>query len=76
MRRVSQGGHDPAAVLIDVNESGPLDTIAALPADRESGIGFFDVDRLRITITGQPRSERIGGSSSQASPVSVENRTS
>src|SRR5262245_16079377 len=60
MRRISQGGRDPAAVTIDVNESGPLDTIATLPADRESGIGFFYVDRLRVTIMGEPRGELLG----------------
>src|SRR5436190_23106150 len=60
VRRVAQGGGDPAASLIQVNECGPLDTIVALPADREGGIGFFDVDRFGVAITGKPRSELIG----------------
>ena len=60
MRWISQGCCDPAAVPIVVNESAPLDTIVALPADREGRIGFFDVDRLGVAIMGEPRSELLG----------------
>jgi hypothetical protein len=60
MHRVSQGGGDPAAISIEVNESGPLDTIMALPTDREGGIGFLDVDRFGAAIAGQPCGELIG----------------
>ena len=59
MGRISQGGGDPAGIAIEVNESGSLDTIAALPTNREGGIGFFDVDWFG-PITGQPRGELIG----------------
>src|SRR6266853_2510345 len=60
MRRVSEGGSDPAAVPIQVNESGSLDTVVALPADREGDIGFLDVDLFGLAIMGQPRGELIG----------------
>src|ERR1700738_2626224 len=60
MHRVSQGGGDPAAISIEVNETGPLDTIMALPTDREGGIGFLDVDRFGGAIAGQPCGELIG----------------
>ena len=60
MRGVSEGSGDPAAIPIGVNEGGPLDAIMALPVDREGGIGFFDVDRFGLAITGEPRGELIG----------------
>ena len=60
MRGVSEGSGDPAAIPIGVNEGGPLDAIMALPADREGGIGFFDVDRLGVAIMGELRGELLG----------------
>src|SRR3984893_15719710 len=60
MHRVSQGGGDPAAISIEVNESGPLDTIMALPTDREGGICFLDVGRFGAAMAGQPCGELIG----------------
>ena len=60
MRGVSEGSGDRAAIPIGVNEGGPFDAIMALPADREGGIRFFDVDRFGLAITGEPRGELIG----------------
>jgi hypothetical protein len=52
MRRVPEGGGDPAAVPIQVNECVPIDKIVALPTNREGSIGFFDVDRFGLAIMG------------------------
>src|SRR5690242_18907427 len=74
--RVAENGGDPAGVVIRVDECRSVDTIAALPTDGEGGIGFLDVDRFALAVSSQPCGEPIGGSSSQASPVLVENRIS
>ena len=49
-----------AGIAIDVDEGGAFDAIAALPVDREGGIGFFDVDGFGVAITGEPGGELIG----------------
>src|SRR5260370_42593314 len=61
MGRVAEDGGDPAGVLIDVNECRSLEAVAALPTDRERGIGFLDVDRFVLPVSGQPCREPIGG---------------
>ncbi len=47
--------------MIGVNEGRPVDAIAALPTDRERGIGFLDVDRFALPVSSQPCGELIGG---------------
>src|SRR3954468_7465041 len=60
MRRVSEDGDGSACISIHINECRPVDAIAALPTNREGGIGFFNIDWLRVAVAGQPRSELIG----------------
>ena len=50
---VAEDGRDAAGVAVGVDESGPLDPIAALPFDGEAGIGFFQVDRFGVAISGE-----------------------
>ena len=59
--RVSEDCGDPAGVLIRVNERRSLDAIAALPTDRERGIGFLDLNRFALALSSQPCCELIGG---------------
>jgi hypothetical protein len=47
--------------VIGVNEGRSLDAIAALPSDREGGIGLFDVDRFALAVSRQPCRVSIGG---------------
>ena len=47
--------------MIGVNEGRPVDAIAALPTDRERGIGFLDGDRFALPVSSQPCGELIGG---------------
>jgi hypothetical protein len=35
--------------------------LPALPGDRHRGIGFLDLDRLSLAISGQPCGEPVGG---------------
>jgi hypothetical protein len=48
-------------VVIRVDERRSLDAVAALPTDRERGIGFLDVDRFALPVSSQPCREAIGG---------------
>src|SRR5580704_3947781 len=57
MRRVAKDGWELTGIVIDVDEGGAFDAIAALPADREGGIVFLYMDWFRIPITGQPCGE-------------------
>ena len=50
---VTENGCDAAGVAIGVDESGPFDPVAALPFDGEAGIGFFQVDRFGVAISGE-----------------------
>jgi hypothetical protein len=59
--RIAEDGGDPAGISIGVNERRSVGAIAALPTDRERGIGFLDVDRLVLTVSSQPCREPIGG---------------
>src|ERR1700747_3398039 len=43
------------------NERRSLDAVAALPTDRERGIGFLDVDRLALALSSQPCGGLTGG---------------
>jgi len=49
---VAENGGDAAGVAIGVDESVPLDAIAALPFDGEAGIGLLQVDRFGVTVPG------------------------
>jgi hypothetical protein len=60
-RPKNEDGGDPAGVLIRVNERRSLDAIAALPTDRERGIGFLYLDRFARALSSQPCGEVIGG---------------
>src|SRR5258706_12237680 len=59
--RVAEDGGDPAGVLIRVNECRSLEAVAALPTDRDRGIGFLDVDRFCLPVSSQPCPEPILG---------------
>jgi hypothetical protein len=55
--RVAEDGRDAAAVTIGIDESRSGEAITAGPGYLEAGIGFLEVDSLRIAIAG----EVIGG---------------
>jgi hypothetical protein len=57
MGRVADDRSHPAAVVTRVDEGGSLDAIPALPADGKRGIGFLDVGRLALAVSGQPGRE-------------------
>ena len=76
MRWVAKVGGHATNVAIGIDEGWALDARLALPFDGETNIGFLQVDRLGVSVPGQPGCKMVGGSSSQASPVSVENRMS
>jgi hypothetical protein len=59
--RVAEDGGHSAGISIRVNECRSVDAIAALPTDREGGIGFFDADRFALAVSSQPCCESIGG---------------
>ena len=46
--------------MIHVNEGGAFDAIAALPANREGGIVFLNMDWFGIPIAGELCGELIG----------------
>ena len=50
---VAENGGDATGVAIGVDESWSFDTIVALPFDGEAGIGFFQVDRFGVAISGE-----------------------
>jgi hypothetical protein len=52
---------DPAGIPIRIDEVRSRDAIAALPTDRERGIGFLDVDGFALARSSQPCGEPIGG---------------
>ena len=46
--------------MIHVNEGGAFDAIASLPANREGGIVFLNMDLYGIPIMGELCGELIG----------------
>jgi hypothetical protein len=50
----------PVLLAVGVNESGPLDPIAALPFDGEAGIGLLQVDLFGVTVPGQADGKLVG----------------
>ena len=50
---IAKDGGDTAGVAIGVDEVGSLNAIVALPFDGEAGIGFFQVDRFGVAISGE-----------------------
>ena len=47
LRGVAQDSRDAARVAINVDKGGALDTIVALPFDREAGIGLLQYGSVR-----------------------------
>ena len=76
LRGVSEDGSDPARLAVRVDERIALDAVVPLPFDGEVGVGLFDVDGLGTPSRASGAASPSSLSSSQASPVSVENRIS
>ena len=57
---VAEDSGDAAGVAIGVDESGPLDPVAALPFDGEAGIGLLQVDRVGVPVLGQTGGKLVG----------------
>ena len=47
--------------VIRIDEGRSLDAIAPRPTDGERDIGFLDVDRFALAVSGQPCREPVGG---------------
>jgi hypothetical protein len=58
---IAEDGGDACGVAIDEDECVALDPIIALPSNGETGIGFLEVQFLRIAIPRQACGEVIGG---------------
>jgi hypothetical protein len=57
--RVTEHGCDAAAVAIGVDEGCAFDAIVALPFDRKASVGFFDVERFRVALAGEPECQVV-----------------
>src|SRR5215470_17861572 len=59
--RVTEDPGHAAAIVIRIDEGRSFDAIASLPTDGERGIGFLDVDRFALAVSGQPCRKPVGG---------------
>src|SRR3954453_21263454 len=50
--RIAEDGCNPVAVVVGVDEGGPLDAVATLPSDGEFSIGFLQVNRFGLSASG------------------------
>ena len=50
--RVAKDSKHAAGGLVGVDEGWPINAEMSRPADGKVGVGFFNVDRLRILIAG------------------------
>jgi hypothetical protein len=50
--RIAEDGCNPVAVVVGVDEGGPLDAVATLPSDGECSIGFLQVNRFGLSASG------------------------
>ena len=57
--RIPEDGRGAAGVAIPVGEGCAFDTIVARPVDRKGSIGFFDAERFRVALAGEPEREAI-----------------
>jgi hypothetical protein len=59
--RVAKDSKHAAGGLVGVDEGWPINAEMPRPADGKVGVGFFNVDRLRIPIAGQSSGQPIRG---------------
>ncbi len=57
---IAEDGGDAASFAIGVDEGVAFNTILALPSDGETGISLLQMNRLRVTISGQAGGKMIG----------------
>jgi hypothetical protein len=73
---IPQHRGDTAEIVVTEDEGRAADLISAAPADCEAGVRLLDVDRPWVARLGDARRQLLGGIEIQASPLSVENRSS
>lgn len=73
--RIAEDGGDAASIAIGVDKGRPFNAIAALPFDREAGIGLPPDESVRSRRPGQSGRKPIGDVQQPGVSVSVENRT-
>ena len=59
--RVAEDGNHPTRRLIGVDESAPIDMVVTFPANGEGGVGFLELERLRVPIAGDLGSKPVRG---------------
>src|ERR1035437_4790610 len=58
--RIAEDGRAAAGIAISVDKGGPFDAIAALPFDRETGIGLLQMNRFGVAVPGRSGRKLIG----------------
>ncbi len=62
---ITEDGGDASGFAIRVDEGAAINTILAHPSDGETGIGLLQMNRLRVSISGQAGRNFIGGEQDQ-----------
>jgi hypothetical protein len=57
--RVAENGCDTAGIAIGVDEGCAFDAIVSFPLDGKGAVGFFEVERFGVALTGELEREVI-----------------